>query len=221
MGEKLWKKVERFGWLLALCPFIRMIAVCNSLASEKVKKTSDIDLFIVTENNRLWTARFFMKLLTQIFGMRVHHEKIAGRFCLSFFVSKKAMNLHQLAHKFDPHLADFVKIMTPIFGERIYRDFLRENEAWTLPYFKRALEPRLHRIAPHGISRAFAWCAEKILGLFGESTEKFFYSLQMKKDSVRQKQFPKSEGIFMSKDVFKFHERDPRREIAEQFASMP
>lgn len=215
LGEKLWKKVERFCWLLSLCPFVKMIAVCNSLAYGNVKETSDIDLFIVTENERLWTARFLMKILTQLFAMRVHHDKIAGRFCLSFFVSEKAMNLQSLAHEFDPHLAYFVKTMIPIFGQETYYKFLAANEQWTLPYFKQPLSQRLKKIQHHTIASVFRFLLEKITALCGEE---FFYQKQFAKDKVRKRKFPKSEEITMTKDVFKFHEDDPRRKIAEKFA---
>lgn len=212
--KNLWKRALGFRWLLGLCPFVRMVSVCNSLALGNVKKTSDIDLFIITAPGRLWTARFCMKVLTGIFGMRAHHKKIAGRFCLSFFVSERATDLSPLAHDFDPHLAYFVATVVPLFGEKTYRAFLLANEAWTLPYFRRLVTPRLEKLREPRASRAVQWIFEKILFIFGES---LFYRIQIRKDKERKKQFSGSEGIVMTKDVFKFHEEDPRRKIAEKF----
>lgn len=216
-AESLWRKVRRWGFLLALCPFVKTIAVCNSLAYGNVKESSDIDLFIVTEKEKLATVRFFMKVLTQLFGLRAHHDKIAGRFCLSFFVSEAAMDLKNLAHEFDPHLAYFAATMKPIFGEKTYMAFLSANNAWTGNYFKRQLKPKMERLQSHPVAGFFKIVLETILRLFGRPLEAFLSKYQAKKDAARKKLFPHSKGIVMNKDVFKFHEKDPREEIAIAF----
>ena len=217
LNKKLWKKVRQCGWMLSLCPFVKMVAVCNSLAYENVKPESDIDLFVVTKTGHLATARFFMKVLTQIFGVRVHHNKIAGRFCLSFFVSESAMNLEKLAHDFDPHLAYFVATMRPVCGEETYVEFLRVNNEWISRYFKRPLKPKLEYLQRHPIVGVFSRVLESILSIFGSVIEPFLGKHQGKKDTERKKMFPNSKGIVTNKDVFKFHENDPREEIAQDF----
>lgn len=217
IAENLWKKVERSRFLLSACPFVKMVSVCNTLAYGNVKESSDIDLFVIAKDGRLATARFFMKLFTHIFGMRAHHEKIARRFCLSFFVTESALNLKLLAHGFDPHLAYFVNMMTPLFGEMAYRDWLHANDPWVSFYFKRPITPRLSRIKNLPVAAALKFLLECLLRLFGKSFENFLYEFQMKRDRLRQKQFPKSKGIIMNQNVFKFHETDPREEISKKF----
>lgn len=217
VAEFLWRRVERFRFFLELCPFVRLVAVCNTLAYGNVKESSDIDLFIITKDGKLATARFFMKFFTQIFGMRAHHEKIARRFCLSFFVTEGASNLKLLAHPFDPHLAYFVKTMVPLFGEVVYRDWLHLNESWVSPYFKRPLEPRRARLKSSMSARILRFFFESFLRLFGNRLENFLFNYQAKRDLAHRKKFPHSKGIVMNQNVFKFHEEDPREEIAKQF----
>lgn len=217
ISEKLWGRAERFGSLFALCPFVRTVAVCNSLAYGNPSATSDIDLFVITAPERLATARFFMKLLTQIFGVRVHHDKIAGRFCQSFFVTEKTMNLESLAYDFDPHLAYFVATMKPIFGEKIFAKFLEENDVWTGRYFKRLLMPQAEHARRYSAAKMVQWLSEKILNLFGGIGEAFFAKFLEKHDLIHKKKFPQSGGIVIRKDLFKFHEHDPREEISQKF----
>lgn len=217
IAEKLWKRVERFGSLFALCPFVRTVAVCNSLAYGNASETSDIDLFVITAPWRLATARFFMKFLTQIFGVRVHHDKIVGRFCQSFFVTENTMNLAPLAHDFDPHLAYFVATMKPIFGEKTFAKFLEENEVWIGPYFKRLLAPQTEHTRRYSAARMVQWLSEKILNLFGGIGEAFFAKFLEKRDIIHKRKFPNSSGIVIRKDLFKFHEHDPREEISQKF----
>lgn len=218
IADAMWQRVERFRFLFALCPYVRMAAVCNTLAYGNVKETSDIDLFIIAKNGRLATARFFMKIFTHLFGARVHHEKIAGRFCLSFFVTERALNLEPLAkHNFDPHLAYFVATAVPIFGESAYRDWLKANEEWVGRYFKRTLLPRTARLKENFIARGLRFFLESFLFLFGNRLENFLYEWQMKRDGERHKKIPHSKGIVINRNIFKFHENDPREEIAKKF----
>ncbi|KKU78406.1 MAG: hypothetical protein UY05_C0060G0001, partial [Candidatus Peregrinibacteria bacterium GW2011_GWA2_47_7] len=91
-----------------------MVAVTNSLAMGTSHAESDIDLFIVAEAGHLYTVRLFLKIATQIFGVRVHRNYVAGRFCMSFVVTTRALNLGQhIALPFDPHLAEFARTMMP------------------------------------------------------------------------------------------------------------
>lgn len=219
MLDRLWKRAERFCPLLALSPYIKMVAVVNSVALGNVKETSDIDLFVIADNGRLESARFFMKCIAQAMGMRAHHEKIAGRFCLSFFVTENAMNLRNLAHDFDPHLAYFVKTLTPIFGQAAYKAFIRANSAWTSKYFKRPLSPRLERLqesVPIALGRI---CLRTLSLSLGSLIESIAGRWQRKRDVLRKKKLSKSHGVVLNADVFKFHENDPREEIAKIFQS--
>lgn len=60
---RLWGKVSSYNTLFSYIPGISCICVCNSLAMNAAHANSDIDLFIITKKNRLWTARIFMTLL--------------------------------------------------------------------------------------------------------------------------------------------------------------
>lgn len=216
--EKLWKKAQRFAWVFALCPFVRMTAVCNSIAFEKVHDTSDIDLFVITTNNRLSIARFFMKLFTQLLGVRAHHKKTAGRFCLSFFVTEKAMDLQPLALEFDPHLAHFTKTMTPLFGEKTYKNFLEANSRWTFPYFQQNLQPRLDQLRPHRLAKLLQKILEVIVNIFGTAAEAWCENFLQKREKKYREKFRGATGVIINKNVFKFHKNDPRQKIAEEFA---
>lgn len=99
--EKLWKKVERWKFLFKFVPFLRKIYVCNSLSFGLVDEKSDIDLFVVTKNGRLFTARAVLTLILQVFGLRRHGRLVAGRFCLSFFADESMADLKGLYIKDD------------------------------------------------------------------------------------------------------------------------
>lgn len=218
LAEKLWRKALKYSFLFALCPYVKMAAFCNSLALGSVHEQSDIDVFVITKAKRLWTARFFLKLLTQIFAVRAHHNKIAGRFCLSFFVSEKAVDLGSLARENDVHLAYFVHSIAPVFGKDAYLDFLAANSGWTAVYLRKPLMRRLHRIKKYSVLCFCRRVLETVLSIFGDRLEEFLHQRQLRRDAERKKTLHQQDGVVMTKDVFKFHEQDPRQRIAEEFS---
>ena len=79
----------------------------------------------------MWLARLIITLILQFFGVRRYGDKIAGRFCLSFFVTEKRLNLEPLQIKpEDPYLAYWTKNLKPIYGEEMYSNFKEENKKW-------------------------------------------------------------------------------------------
>lgn len=178
-----------------------MLAVCNSLAENRASEKSDIDLFIIVKNGRLGSARFFMKLLTQICGARVHHNKKAGRFCLSFFVTERAMDLSCSVYGADMSFGNFVRGITPISGEKTYLKFIEENSGWI-----KGFEPRISHIREGFFTRVLRRIIEILFWPFAWLFESLFFRLQYKKDARRAERFKKTGGIILTKDVFKFHE---------------
>ncbi|MBU4347671.1 hypothetical protein KKF23_03930 [Patescibacteria group bacterium] len=90
------KKAARVSKLFKLIPWIKMIAVGNIIGTDNLKDESDIDLFIITEPERIWLARFFCASFAQLLGLRPKKNNTRDKICLSFFVSEEAMNLEKL-----------------------------------------------------------------------------------------------------------------------------
>lgn len=218
--KKLLKRTFRFRSLFAACPFVRAVALCNSVSVANVHEKSDIDLFIITEKNRLYAARFFMKCLTQLFAKRVHHKKVVGRFCLSFFVTENAVNLQPLALPFDPHLGYFVLLMRPLFGKAAFKKFLAQNHPWTLPYFARPIEMRHEYIKESVFAGYIQKSLELILNSIGDFLESIFYTLQHRKDLRDKKNAGPQSSAVLEHEVFKFHAHDRRSSVQEKFRAM-
>lgn len=54
-------------------------------------ENSDIDLFIVSSNNRLWIVRILTTLYFQLLGNRRTSKNIKNNFCLSFFCTENGV----------------------------------------------------------------------------------------------------------------------------------
>jgi hypothetical protein len=108
-----------------------MIAVCNSLAFYATHEDSDIDLFIITQEKRLWIVRSLMTLIFFTLGVWRKGSDIREHFCLSFFITKKAMDLRSIAIEDDIYLLGWIKTLKPILNHNdTYDEFLKANHEW-------------------------------------------------------------------------------------------
>jgi hypothetical protein len=80
-------------------------------------KDSDIDLFIITKNNRIWTTRICFTLILTLLGQRKTTKKHAGKFCLSFFITENYLNLENIAIKNDIYLKYWIESLVPIINK--------------------------------------------------------------------------------------------------------
>lgn len=219
IAKRLWRRVNRFRPIFALIPYLKLVAVCNNLAYNNTKQGSDIDLFIVTKPGRLFTSRFLISFWLQLLGVRRHGEKIAERFCLSFFVTEENLDFtHLKKEPLDIYLAYWFQTLQPILGEReIYEKLLNKNADWLQKIFAKPLHPNMHRFKSGPLwARAIRRLGEKILDTrLGDFIEQKLENWQIaraqKKRDLVEKDNP-NHGIIISRHILKFHNTD-RREL--------
>lgn len=208
--DELWQRVKKWHWLLRSVPFVRLIAVGNTLAFGWPSRESDIDLFVVAERKWLFTARLFLTAFASLARIRRSGDRIAGRFCLSFFVADSAQNLEKIQLKpADPYLAFWIANLKPIVGSA---EAFRAANPWLAKKF-----PNLPQLA--GFTRATRqnWFAKfleiLIRNPLGQLAEKGYKKWQLRR--ARAKRGNKNPGaVIISESMLKFHESDRRAEYA-------
>lgn len=210
--KELWKKIYRYAWLLKFIPFLRMTAVCNNLSFGKAENGSDIDLFIVAENGRLFTVRTFVTFLFHFFGVRRHGNKIAGRFCLSFFADDSALNLENIAISEDIYLAFWIKSILPLIDDGVSHEFISAN-TWARRFFEKSEDFKIDRsrliYKKSFMGRFFEVLLNGVLGNFIENRIKKW---QKKRAHGKMKMTGESSSLIVSDHVLKFHNVDRRAE---------
>lgn len=134
------KIAKRAVTILQLVPYIRMIALCNSVAKGKARPESDIDFFIIARHNHIFTVRYFTIFWLTLFGLKIYPQKgiCADRVCTSFFLSDFALNLDRLNTNKKEELlrADWILNLIPLFNDsNTYMDFVDKN-SWVKKYYK-------------------------------------------------------------------------------------
>lgn len=217
VAAEFWAKVRRFLPYIQMVPFVKMAAVCNTLALNNPTRDSDIDLFIVCEKGRLFLARTITTILFALFGMRRHGKKIAGRFCLSFYVTEDALNLEQIKlGAEDIYLPFWLLTLKPLYGEEVYERLLMENR-WMQKFFPRPVEVE-ETWKANRFLRGFGRVQECIYRKnLGDRLEEWTMRKQLERYHRSLKNLGPESSVIVNEKMLKFHNIDRRREFAERF----
>lgn len=216
-NEKLMAKALRWAWIFKLCPFLELVGVCNTLGFNAAKEGSDIDLFIVTSDGRLFLGRTFITLITQALGLRRHGRKISERFCLSFLVDASDQAVYKLALKEDIYFTYWLKNLRIVYARNpdTIEDFASNNKYWVSKYLH---HPNFStEEVKHG-KYTLARIAEFTLGGFmGNFFEKFLRRWQLARARKKAGELPDLTGTILTETILKFHNTDRRREIHDKW----
>lgn len=227
-SQALWRRVMRGGSLMRWAPFIEWIAVCNRLALDNTTPSSDIDLLISVRNDRIWMARLLVTAMMSVLRFRRHGQKIAGRICLSFYVTPAAYDFRTHAvGRDDVHFRYWAAQLVPIYGQSSFDRFWDCNVDWIQEMVPHARRPR---VAPHHRLRdARPWirrvCEVLLMGRMGTFMERILGGVQrwwMDRARIRRTgtvEIPATSGVVISEQMLKFHERDRRVWYRETFVA--
>ncbi len=140
ISYKKLKKVRWFLRFLMFVPYIRFIAICNSLSYENSRDSSDIDLFIVTEENHAHFARMIAGFFAALFSMRpkANHGDPRNKdtICLSFFVDSAVLNLENLRlGNYDVYFHFWFLELSPFFDKGNYWEMIQNANVWSKNFF--------------------------------------------------------------------------------------
>lgn len=200
------------GWV----PFLKAIYVCNSVAAETANSSSDIDLFIVTKEKRLWFVRFFTNIILKMFGMRTG-KMSANKICLSFYIGEQHLNLAPWrVCDDDIYLAYWLMQLHPLYDPKNMLNSIYMANVWASDYVK--LEAPAYGIAAYGAGKRTAeWLLQ---GVAGDLLEKLLYKFQWAKLRPELKKMACAENacdVVLKDGVLKMHEHDARREFHDRW----
>jgi hypothetical protein len=224
ISKPKWDRAVFAAKLIRHIPFVRMVAVCNTLSFNAAKETSDIDLLIVVEKGRIWLSRLLITGLIQAFGIRRHGKHIASRICLSFYVTNDNLNLSNIwLDPFDIYLIYYTTQVVVLYDNNdTRRAFIRENQ-WVNQYLER-YQP--YEVSPQrtvrdtAFSRFVRGLGEKLTsGAIGNRIEHTFGKMQQQRMRKRKTLMPKPHRrhVVINNTMLKFHERDRRHDFYKRW----
>ncbi len=237
-ADRKFKRAMRVVKIFKLIPWIKMIAVSNVIGAHNLRDGSDIDLFIITANKKIWLTRFFCITIAQMLGLRPKEGDTRDKICLNFYVSEEAMNLEGLMLREEHEEAKLLRFsanaenrrslasfqsdiyfiywlvnLIPIYEvDDMYKKFIWENN-WIKNYFPNWQPVKMER------RRYFRGRESKfnILSLFNGFENKF-KKLQFKLMPNNLKELMnKDTRVVVSDSVLKLHVNDRRRGYCKRF----
>ncbi len=147
ISEQKINKIKTYIHILKKFPQIKLIGLSGTVAMNNAQENDDIDLFIITAANRLWTGRLIVTLLAIVMGLKRKRHKTnsvphvpchKNRVCLNLFFDESDLQVPK--YKQTGYVGHEVLQMKPLINkDQIYEWFLKANE-WVLGMFSNALE---------------------------------------------------------------------------------
>lgn len=129
----------KFVDFLKYIPGIKLVGITGALAMENAKKQDDIDLFIITGANFLWTTRFIVTSFFELLGIRRQPsaKTTNNKICLNMYLDENNLSLPEAER--DIYLAHEILQMKPLIAKGdIYRKFIQAN-IWIKKYLPHAI----------------------------------------------------------------------------------
>jgi len=200
-------KVNQYLKIINYFPWIRLIAIANSLSMKAANKDSDIDLFIVTTNNSIWLNRFLITLYFSILNLRKTSKNHAWQFCLSFFITENNLNLENIAINNDIYLYFWIVYLKPIINNNnLYNKFIEENNKWinTKEYTNFIQENK--KFIKYRKNKQKTW---KIITFIDNLIKKIWLPKTLKTYNKLNKPY----WIIINDNMLKFHNNDIRKNL--------
>ncbi|MEZ4768413.1 MAG: hypothetical protein R2844_08300 [Caldilineales bacterium] len=127
VAQEKWARARRYTYWLATLPFVRMVAITGTLAVNNAEAKDDIDVFVVTEPERLWLCRALVIAVVRL-------ARLGGdELCPNYFVSERELVFHE--HNY--FSAREVAQMVPLYGMSTYQR-VRDRNPWVGDYLPQA-----------------------------------------------------------------------------------
>ncbi len=192
-------------------PFVRSVMASGSLSKDYMDENSDLDFFIITKRNRLWTARMILGLYQKIFLFDSHKY-----FCLNYFVDEHHLEIEEK----NLYTATELATLIPLYGKEYYPQLMIAND-WVNNYLPNHI-PRPINNVPNYQANWIKRLFEAILHVIGaagfEKLSMHTFSMRWKK--LYEKKYSKNdfEISFKTKEyVSKGHPKNHQGKVLDLY----
>ncbi len=225
-AERKFKKALRICRIFTMLPWIKMIAICNTLGISNARDESDIDLFIIVSQNRIWATRFCVVGFLRVFGLRPllnrfgsKREYRKDKIDASFYATENELNLQSVAINDgeDIYLAYWIHSLVPIYDvDKTYKRFMEFN-SWTRSFIPNSINhiPSYRR----RLSCPSKFTHSVISLITGNMFEKFakWTELKIMPEKLKKMGEENTSSVVISETMLKFHDQDRREYYKRQW----
>ncbi|HYE59755.1 MAG TPA: hypothetical protein VEA18_01060 [Candidatus Kapabacteria bacterium] len=218
LTEQKYRVAKRAARKMRYLPFVRAVFVCNTVAMGCPKEESDIDVFIVVKEGRLWVTRLLVTIWLSLWRLRRSKRHIADRVCLSFYHTDKTVDLSSIQlFPDDIYLIYWIDQLLPLYDPDHLAKQVREENSWIRQWIPLSqTSPGVTSrwsIQDTGLSRTLRSVGTFFLsgpvGMFCEQVSKQAQQWKMRRNTKSIQSEPDTR-VIINDTMLKFHENDRR-----------
>jgi len=214
------KIARRAVRLFRLLPTVKFAALSNLIGRHNLRDGSDIDIFIITKENRIWVTRLFCAGLMKLLRQRPTPAKKRDKICLSFYIDSNHLDLSMMADGDDDYYFHFwLAGLYPLYDAGAYHHQLMGANAWLKKYLPNGdfvVNNHSYRESPrYWLRPRFVL---KFWQIFCDFFENIFRALQMFIMPLALKEKANLDSrVIISQGVLKLYLIDRRREFTRRY----
>ncbi|MEX2054468.1 MAG: hypothetical protein WD883_02925 [Candidatus Colwellbacteria bacterium] len=161
--ERKWSKFLKRVRLFRYVPFVDFVLASGSLATGRVRESSDFDVLVGVRQGRIFTTRFFAVLIFELGGYRRraadHSVGAPDKICLNHFVTHRRYRLNP---PYDSSYEELYRSLVPVMGdEEKMGQFFKDND-WLKP-------PRVYQRGDRYLGKGDSWFKRTLEFILGGS----------------------------------------------------
>ncbi len=215
--EKL-KVAKRAAKKIRWIPFVRAMFVCNTVAGGYTTKGSDVDVFIVVRENRLWITRFLVTTVLGLFRLRRRGHSVINKICLSFYIADNHLDLSDIRLEGDDiYLVYWINQLVPIYDPGGIRSEIYKENGWAKKYLPNGFGDYdllgRYRVGDFVWSKRVKRFFEKMWGGgYGNFLNNQAKDIQKSRMKLNRKSVQNEDNthVVITDEMLKFHENDRR-----------
>ena len=111
-SQSIFQKNKKYISLFSYIPWIKFIGLTGANAFESCKKSDDVDMFIVTQKNRLWLTYLLIVILSKLMGKR-------NVLCVNYLVDTENLEIKHKSYYNAVQLLQMKSIFNPDFQDQL------------------------------------------------------------------------------------------------------
>jgi len=130
---------RKIGRVIMNIPSVQFVGISGGVAGGSAAVGDDIDLFVITENDTLYTTRFLLLALLQLKGRRRKRgdDEVKDTVCLNMLIDKSSILF--IKDRQNLYTAREIAQVIPLFErDNMYQAFLQSN-SWTQKFLPNAM----------------------------------------------------------------------------------
>ena len=212
--EDVKKRFEFAVQLAKYNPFIKGIALANSWTFDASKKSSDVDVVMVCQKNRLYIARLLFVLPLKVLQLRPNETELTP-ICASYFIDETEQLATAMLGHTDVYYAYWVSNLYCVGDEKSWKEVLTDIKkrlaSWELqtPVVERGWEYNWYHKIIQKITRM--WADYGVVEALVKKVQQWY---------LPESQCVTNTGVAITSKVFKAHTDDKREELIKKFEEL-